>query len=77
MFMEKCYYKIANLIEEKQNESTPVGYRYQMSFTIFVDGNFSTFENHKIADKIEDEIEEIYLTVIHVNSIEIDKIKTT
>ena len=51
--------------------STPVGYRYQISFTIFVDGNLSTFESHAIADKLEDEIEEnlkeIYLTVIHVN----------
>lgn len=55
--------------------STPVGYRYQISFTIFVDGNMSTFDSHNIADKLEDEIEEkipeIYLTVIHVNPIEI------
>lgn len=53
--------------------STPVGYRYQISFTIYVDGNLSTFESHDIADKLEDEIEkkipEIYLTVIHVNPI--------
>lgn len=51
--------------------STPVGYRYQISFTIYVDGNLSTFESHEIANKlereIEKEIEEIYLTVIHVN----------
>lgn len=56
--------------------STPVGYKYQISFTIFVDGNLSTFESHKIADKLEKEInkkiDEIYLTVIHVNPIEID-----
>ncbi|MBQ4030961.1 MAG: cation transporter, partial [Bacilli bacterium] len=26
--------------------STPVGYRYQISFTIFVDGNMSTFDSH-------------------------------
>ena len=54
--------------------STPVGYKYQISFTIFVDGNMSTFDSHKIADNLEDEIEEkldeIYLTVIHVNPIE-------
>ncbi|MCF0125946.1 MAG: cation transporter [Clostridia bacterium] len=53
--------------------STPVGYRYQISFSIFVDGNLSTFESHEIADKLEKEIgnsiEEIYLTVIHVNPI--------
>jgi len=55
--------------------STPVGYRYQISFTIYVDGNLSTFESHKIADDLEKEIgkkfKEIYLTVIHVNPIEI------
>ena len=57
--------------------STPVGYRYQISFTIFVDGNLSTFESHKIADDLEKEIDkkmdEIYLTVIHVNPIRIEK----
>lgn len=51
--------------------STPVGYKYQISFTIYVDGNLSTFDSHKIADDLEkeinNEIEEIYLTVIHVN----------
>lgn len=53
--------------------STPVGYKYQISFTIYVDGNLSTFESHEIANKLEKEIdnkiEEIYLTVIHVNPI--------
>ena len=53
--------------------STPVGYKYQISFTIYVDGNLSTFESHKIADNLEKEIQknmdEIYLTVIHVNPI--------
>ena len=56
--------------------STPVGYRYQISFTIYVDGNMSTFESHDIANKLEKEIanklEEIYLTVIHVNPMEIE-----
>ena len=56
--------------------STPVGYKYQISFTIYVDGNLSTFESHKIADDLEKEIglkmDEIYLTVIHVNPIEIN-----
>ena len=54
--------------------STPVGYRYQISFTIFVDGSLTTFESHDIANQLEREIEkeipEIYLTVIHVNPIE-------
>ena len=57
--------------------STPVGYKYQISFTICVDGNLSTFESHKIADKLEKEIakklDEIYLTIIHVNPIMIEK----
>ena len=51
--------------------STPVGYKYQISFTIFVDGTLSTFDSHKIADDLEKEIAKkidiIYLTVIHVN----------
>ena len=57
--------------------STPIGYQYQISFSIFVDGNLSTFESHKIANKLEKEIDkklpEIYLTVIHVNPIDIKK----
>ena len=51
--------------------STPVGYQYQISFTIYVDGTMSTFKSHQIADSLEKEIDEkipeIYLTVIHVN----------
>ena len=42
-----------------------------------MDGNLSTFESHEIADRLEKDIhkrvEEIYLTVIHVNPIEIKK----
>ena len=57
--------------------STPIGYRYQISFTIFVDGNLSTYESHAIADRLEKEItnnnDDIYLTVIHVNPIDITK----
>lgn len=52
--------------------ATPVGYQYQISLTIFVDGNLSTFDSHEIANRLEKEItslEEIYLTVIHVNPI--------
>ena len=51
--------------------ATPIGYRYQISFTIFVDGNLTTFESHEIANYLEEEIhdrfKDIYLTVIHVN----------
>ena len=57
--------------------STPIGYQYQISFTIFVDGNLSTYESHAIADRLEKEItknnDDIYLTVIHVNPIDINK----
>ena len=53
--------------------ATPVGYQYQISFTIFVDGDMSTYDSHKIANDLEKEIDskfpEIYLTVIHVNPI--------
>lgn len=53
--------------------STPVGYKYQISFTIYVDGNLTTYESHEIANNLEkeidNEIEEVYLTVIHVNPI--------
>ena len=70
-------YEIINKYSEikKVNHfnATPVGFRYQISFTIFVDGNLSTFESHEIANKIEreieKEIEEVFLTVIHVNPI--------
>ena len=54
--------------------ATPVGYQYQISFTIFVDGNMSTYQSHQIADELEKEIirkiDEIYLVVIHVNPYE-------
>lgn len=56
--------------------STPVGYQYQISFTIFVDGNLTTFESHEVANRLEKEIDkkisEIYLTVIHVNPVEVE-----
>ena len=59
--------------------ATPVGYRYMVSFTIFVDGNLSTFESHEIANHLEEEIgkkvSEIYLTIIHVNPMKVMKTK--
>ena len=57
--------------------STPIGYQYQISFTIFVDGKMTTYKSHAIADKLEKEIthtiDDIYLTVIHINPIDINK----
>ncbi len=85
VLMDKCIskevkdevYKIIKKYPEIKKtqhfNSTPVGYMYQISLTIFVDGKLSTYESHEIADKLEKEItnniEEIYLTVIHVNPI--------
>ena len=73
--------KVLNIIKSHEEikgfrhfNSTPIGYKYQISFTIFVDGNMTTYASHKIADDLEREIAskmpEIYLTVIHVNPIE-------
>ena len=70
--------KVLDIIKEENQvkkvihfNSTPVGYKYQISFTIYVDGNMSTFDSHEIAnnleEKIVDKVEEIYLVVIHVN----------
>ena len=74
--------KVLNIVTEfndikKVNHfnSTPVGYKYQISLTIFVDGKMSTYESHEIANSLEKEIikriDEIYLAVIHVNPMEI------
>ena len=70
--------KVLDIIEDHEEvlkiqhfNATPVGYRYQVSFSIFVDGNLSTFDSHDIANHLEKEIiekvPEIYLVVIHVN----------
>ena len=59
------------VIKIQHFNATPVGYRYQISFTIYVDGKMTTNESHAIANALEREIEkeipEIYLTIIHVN----------
>lgn len=52
--------------------STPVGYKYLISLSIYIDGNMSTFDSHEIADKLEKELnslDNIYLSIIHVNPI--------
>ena len=79
---QKVYKIIKNHEEIKRIQnfnSTPVGYMSQISLTIFVDGNLTTFESHEIADKLEKEItkkiDEIYLTVIHVNPINVSSSK--
>ncbi len=77
---EKVYELIKKhdeILKVNHFNATPVGYRYQISFTIFVDGSMTTFESHEIANQLEREIEkempEIYLTVIHVNPMKVDK----
>ena len=89
VLMDKCIkedtkQKVLNIIKKYKEikkvnhfNSTPVGYKYQISFTIFVDGNMSTYDSHEIADTLEKEIvkeiDDIYLAVIHVNPINIEK----
>lgn len=55
--------------------TTPVGYKYLVSITIFVDGTLTTFESHSIADKLEKELNTlpfVYLAIIHVNPMEME-----
>lgn len=52
--------------------SSPVGYQYIVTITIYVDGNMNTFDSHKIADDLEQSIEtidKIARAIIHVNPI--------
>ena len=76
---EETKEEVMKIIEKYQEvkkiqhfNATPVGYMYQVSFTIFVDGSLSTYESHDIANRLEKEIsalDDIYLTIIHVNPI--------
>ena len=57
--------------------SSPVGYKYLISITIFVDGNMSTFKSHEIADTLEKELNKldfVHLAIIHVNPIDYNSI---
>lgn len=68
--------KYPEVVKVNHFNSTPVGYQYQVNFTIFVDGDMSTYESHKIANQIEKDlmkVETISLAVIHVNPIKIKK----
>ncbi len=54
--------------------SSPVGYKYLISITIFVDGEMSTFKSHEIADNLEKELNKldfVHLAIIHVNPIKL------
>lgn len=55
--------------------STPIGYQYMITTTIYVDGNMTTFESHEIADTLENKIEEIEnieKAIIHVHPIRLN-----
>lgn len=65
----KCYKQVQKI---DNFSSSPVGYQYFISFTIYVDGNMTTFESHELADDIENQIsklDKVYKTVVHVNPI--------
>lgn len=66
-------YRHKEVKDVRHFNSTPVGYKYQISFTIYVNGRLSTFKSHDIANIIEKEItskfDYVYVTIIHVNPI--------
>lgn len=53
--------------------SIPVGYRYIVVLTIYVDGKMSTEKSHEIADQLEEEIvsnmNQVQKAIVHVNPI--------
>ena len=53
----------------KEISSTPVGYQYIIFVTITVDGNMTTFDSHKLADSLEQNIsglDKVYKSIVHV-----------
>lgn len=49
--------------------SAPVGYQYVVFLTIAVDGNMTTFQSHKLADKLEKDmtkLDNVYKAIIHI-----------
>lgn len=52
--------------------SSPIGYQFVVTVNIYIDGNMSTFDSHKIADTLEKNIEgldNIAQAIVHVNPI--------
>ena len=65
--------KYPEILKYNHLNTSPVGYKYLVSITIFVDGTLSTFESHSIADNLEKELNSlpfVYLSIIHVNPME-------
>ena len=74
----KVVKKYPEIIKINHLNTTPVGFQYKVSLSIFVDGNLSTFKSHDIANKLEKDLmklPEIYLAIIHVNPIDLKKYK--
>jgi len=58
--------KVENIV------STPVGDKYLIFLTIYLDGNMSTFDSHSLADDLEKNVtylDKVYKTVVHVEPI--------
>lgn len=52
--------------------SSPVGAKHMIFLTICVDGNMSTFDSHKLADSLEQNVNSldmVYKTIVHVEPI--------
>jgi len=65
----KKYPEIKNI---ENLSSSPLGYKYLIVITISIDGNISTFDSHKIADDLEQDIlklENIHTVNIHINPV--------
>ena len=60
-------------IKSVQNlSSTAVGAKYIIFLTICVDGNMSTFDSHKLADDLENDVTKldiVYKTIVHVEPV--------
>lgn len=73
---EEIIINIAHNYKEIQKldtiSSTPVGYKYIVVLTIYVDGNMPTFDSHSLADKFEKDVnklDDVYKAIVHVNPI--------
>ena len=63
-------YSYKDILKVDNLYSTPVGDKYIIVLTIYVDGNISTFSSQKLADSIEKDIstlEKVSHVVVHVN----------
>ena len=55
--------------------TAPVGYKYLVVFTIAVDGDMSTYDSHKLANRLEKDIEKldkVDKAVVHVHPENLD-----